>query len=365
VIERLAARAEAALALLGCTLLCLACSSDRSTERVFNGRTLPGPYVEPEAYAAYTRGAYHEARGEWAEAELAYQRALDSDDSNPDIWTRLGVIACRTDLGRALEHFDQASASEGYAPAWAERALCLHVHQKPDAALEAARTAIQLEPHDADMNLLVAQLYHAAGKDEQARAWLFAWLLVEPEVGRRHTDLLEQSRQLGDPALSALLQAELARYQRRATGQLADTSALAVAAKETPGGVLGALRAGDLAAARVAAAEAQLSPLELALLATRSGRPELGLTQAQLLSGASPRDADALIAALDAARSSGNEASFRSLLRSAQSTEPPGQGLAKVLTQLLRERVSKDAAESWRDAYLRAIAPRVDPPGAR
>jgi len=359
-----AAKAEATLALLGCTLLCLACSSSRSTERVFNGRTLPGNYIEPEAYAAYTRGAYHEARGEWAAAERAYQQALDSDESSPDIWTRLGTIACRTDLGQALEHFDQAQVSAEYAPAWAERARCLHAHQKPDAALTAARRAIQLDPHDADMNLLVVRLYHAAAKDAQARAWLFAWLLGEPRVGGHDTDLLAQSSSLGDPALSALVQAELARHQRRQTEQLADTSALATAPSPTPDGVLGALRAHDLAAARVAAAEAKLSPLDLALLATKSGQPELGLLQAQLLLAADPRDADALIAALDAASLSGNEASFRSLLRGAQSTELPALQLGKVLAQLLRGRIGDEAADRWREAYLRAIAPSVNPPGA-
>jgi len=361
-----AARAEATLALVGCTLLCLACSSSRSsTERVFNGRTQPGHYIEPEAYAAYTRGAYHEARGEWAEAERAYQHALESDESSPDIWTRLGAIACRTDLGQALEHFDQALDSEGYAPAWAERARCLHAHQKADAALEAARRSIQLDPHDADMNLLIVRLYHAATRDEQARAWLFAWLLSEPELGGRDSDLLEQASRLGDPALSALVQAQLARRRRSAAGQLADTSALAATPSETPGGVLGALRAGDLAAARVAAAEAKVSPLELALLATKSGQPALGLSQARLLLAADPRDADALIAALDAARLSGDETAFLSLLRGAQSAQLPSLPLAKMLAELLRGRIGDAAADDWRDTYLRAIAPAVNPPGAR
>jgi len=360
-----AARAEAALALFGCTLLCLACSSSRSTERVFNGRTTPGHYIEPEAYAAYTRGAYHEARGEWADAERAYRQALESDESSPDIWTRLGAIACRADLGQALEDFEQALASEEYAPAWAERARCLHAHQKPDAALTAAQRAVQLEPRDADMNLLIVRLYHASSKDEQARAWLFAWLLREPELGGRDSELRDQSSQLGDATLSALVQAELARRQRTAARQLTETSALVTAPSEVPGGVLAALRAGDLAAARAAAAEAKLSSLELALLATKHGQPELGLSQAQLLLAADPRDADALIAALDAARSSGNEASFSALLRGAQSTGLPGLSLAKLLTQLLRGRISDEAADHWRDAYLRVIAPQVNPPGAR
>ena len=353
-----AARAEATLALLGCTLLSLACSSSRSTERVFNGRTLPGHYIEPEAYAAFTRGAYHEARGEWAEAERAYQQALQSDATSPDIWTRLGAIACRTDLEQALERFDQARASEGYAPAWAERARCLDAHQKPEAALEAARHAIRLDPEDRDMNLLVARLYHATAKQEQARAWLFAWLLLEPQLGRGDTELLEQSSRLGDPALTALLQGELARRRRITAGQLSDTSALADRPIETPGGVLGALRAGDLAAARVAAANDKISPLGLALLATHNGRPELGLAQAQLLLAANPNDADALIAALDAASLTGDEASFRSLLRGAGSTELPALQRAKVLAKLLRSRIGSDAADHWQDAYLRANAPR-------
>jgi len=326
---------------------------------------LPGDYIEPEAYAAYTRGAYYEARGEWAAAERAYQQALESDESSPDIRTRLGAIACRADLEQALEHFEQALASEEYAPAWAERSRCLHAHQKPDAALTAARRAVQLDPCDADMNLLIVRLYHAATKDEQARSWLFAWMLREPELGGRDSELLEQSSQLGDATLTALVQAELARRRRTAAGQLAETSALAAAPSKVPGGVLGALRAGDLAAARVAAAEAKVSALDLALLATKIGQPELGLSQAQLLLAADPRDADALIAALDAASSSGNEAAFRSLLRGAQSTGLPGLSLAKLLAQMLRGRISDEAADHWRDAYLRVIAPRVNPPGAR
>jgi tetratricopeptide (TPR) repeat protein len=353
-----AVRAEGALALLGCTLLCLACSASRSTERVFNGRTLPGHYIEPEAYAAFTRGAYHEARGEWTEAERAYRQALRSDGESPDIWTRLGALACRTDLEQAIEHFDQAGVREDYAPAWAERARCLDAHQKLDAALEAARHAIQLDPEDRDMNLLVARLYHATAKDEQARAWLFAWLLREPQLGGRDTDLLEQSSRLGDATLSALLHGELARRRRITAEQLADTSALAARPSETAGGVLGALRAGDLAAARLAAAHAKISPLELALLAIENGRPELGLAQAQLLLAADPHDADVLIVALDAASLSGNEASFRALLRGAVNSELPALQRAKVLSKLLHSRIGSLAADHWQDAYLRANAPR-------
>ena len=65
-----------------------------------------------------------------------------------------------------------------------------------------------------------------------------------------------------------------------------------------------------------------------------------------------------LFAGLDAASLSGNEASFRSLLSSAGSTELPALPLAKMLAQLLRSRIGNDAADRWQDAYLRANAPR-------
>ena len=57
-----------------------------------NGRTVNGAYIEPEAYAAYTEGAYREARGEWAAAERAYRSAIEEDPDSPGIWLRLGVL---------------------------------------------------------------------------------------------------------------------------------------------------------------------------------------------------------------------------------------------------------------------------------
>jgi hypothetical protein len=68
------------------------------------------------------------------------------------------------------------------------------------------------------------------------------------------------------------------------------------------------------------------------------------------------------VAALLAAASLENDAPFRRLLRQAESDALPPLALAQLLGNLLRARIGDEAAESWRAAYLHAIAARATPP---
>ena len=63
--------------------------------RVSNGVAVEGRYVPPEAYAAYAKGAFLEARGDDAAALAQYRLALDHDPDAPEILARLGAVQCR------------------------------------------------------------------------------------------------------------------------------------------------------------------------------------------------------------------------------------------------------------------------------
>ena len=341
-----------------CSLWMLACGSGQSTHRVFAGRTIAGPYIEPQAYAAYAEGSYLEGRGDWAGAKHAYQRALESDPDSPAIWTRLGVIACRHDLESALEQFQTDGVSNDYAPAWAERASCLRRHGNDLGALESARRAVLLDPGNAEANLLIADIYGAQSQSERASAWLFAWLLRDPSAASQWRTLLERGVSLKDRALEQLARDEVNR--RNELGNLDDSfnagpvrSPASSAPRAWPA-VESALRAGDLSLARTKAGEQGVSTRTLALLAMANGQPSLGLAQAELLLAADPTDGNALIAALFASSLLGDAVKFAELLHRAQGNELPETELAQQMAELLRWYVSDAAADQWQLAYQRA-----------
>jgi hypothetical protein len=353
-------RPWSALGLGAAVLASIACGATRGTERVINGRTVQGRYIEPEAYAAYAEGVYREAHGEWNGAELAYRRALLRDGQSPQILTRLAVLACRQSLPRALRQFERAIAVEDYAPAWSERAECLSTQHQPAPAVQAALRAVALDPRGARSNLLLTRLYREQAQRERARAWLFAWLLLEPDLGDWAQALRRECALLGDVQLSALAEHELARRVEYdvSEGQTATRPKQAPVTAE----LIAALRAGELEHARQLAAEASVPPLQLSLLATESAQPELGLAQAELLIAANPGDPGALVAGLLAAALSDDEPAFRRLLNRAQAHTRPSAELAHLLTNLLRIRVGDEAAERWRDAYRATSAVPGKPP---
>lgn len=338
-----------------CSLWMLGCGSTQSTHRVFAGRTVAGPYIEPQAYAAYAEGSYLEARGDWAAAERAYQRALESDPDSPGIWTRLGAIACRRDLESALERFQTDGLGNAYAPAWAERARCLREHGHEVGALESARRAVELDPGNAEANLLIADIYGAQAQPGRASAWLFAWLLRDPGAASQWRALRERGVILKDPALEGLALAEVSR--RGEVGALDDSSPIRSPASQGPGAwpeVEAALRAGDVSLARTRAGERGVSTQALALFAIENGHPSMGLAQAELLLAADPDDGNALVTALFASALLGDAAKFAELLHHVRGHELPEAELAQQMAELLRWYVGDVAAEQWQVAYRRA-----------
>lgn len=338
---------------LGSVLLA-ACSTTPGTERVFDGHTISGPYIEPSAYAAYADGAYLEARGEWKAAEDAYRRALKQDPDSPSIWTRIGAIQCRTDLARALEAFRAATEHSSHGPAWAARARCLHEHGRSADALAAAESALGFDPANAEANLLVADIYRERARPALSSAWLFAWLLLDPAAVSHWRALDERAKALGDPALSLLIRSSLEHGARQGS----ELSAAALSALQPPLPQLGlhrdleaAITRDDVPTARAVAQQIGLSALELALLALQLGNPALGASQAELVLNANPQSADAWIVALSAAAVSSNQDAFSRLLAHEGAAQLPTSELAPRIADLLRWWVDDAASAEWTEAY--------------
>lgn len=331
------------------------CGSTQGTQRVFAGQTVAGPYIEPQAYAAYAEGSYLEARGDWAGAERAYQRALARDPDSPGVWTRLGVIACRRDLEGALEQFQTDGVSKAYAPAWAERARCQREHGDALGALDSARRAILLDPDNAGANLLIADVYNAQDQPSRASAWLFAWMLRDPAAASHWRAVLQRGVLLKDRELEDLAQAQVS--QRRETGPHDGSFDTATSEAAAWPDVAAALRTGDVSLARIKAGERGISMRALALLAIANGQPSVGLAQAELLLAAAPSDGNALVAALFASALLGDAAKFAALLRHEKRISLPEAELAEQMADLLRWYAGDAAAEKWLLAYERAKAP--------
>ncbi|HVZ32730.1 MAG TPA: hypothetical protein VG963_09910, partial [Polyangiaceae bacterium] len=224
------------------------------------------------------------------------------------------------------------------------------------SARRAGERAVQLAPRDAGANLLVGASYLATSEPDRARQWLFAWLLLEPELGGFDAELLTLTEALGDEVLSALARQALRRSPVAIDGDVplpspAQSRARAndLGTDRVPEEIMTALRAGDLPAARDIAAARKAPLLDVARWALQAGQPRLAVGQAQALLEANPDDSDALVMALVAAHASGDEVLFGRLLRRAQaSTLAPSA--VPLLEELLRVRIGTEAASSFRAA---------------
>ena len=295
----------------------LGCSAHRTTERVFDGHAVVGPYIEPEAYAAFADGVYREAHGDTAGALRSYRVAQASDSDSPAIAVRIASLTCSTDLDAALSELDTAGIGQSYAPAWLERARCLQQHGKGEEALAAVRRAVMLDSDAPDANLLAAQLLRQQHATRAASAWLFAWLLSAPSAATRRASIEAEARALGDDALAELAQSS--------DGAARDPAPLDSSDAAAP------------------------SPLERARQASATD-PALALAEARRVLGANPRDADAFVIALSAAHRLGDERALAELLRGAVTTSLPDADLAPLLLELLRHRAGEDAAQTWGEA---------------
>ncbi|MCC6526579.1 MAG: tetratricopeptide repeat protein [Polyangiaceae bacterium] len=349
----------------------------RTVVRRVDGVAVEGPFVVPAAYAAYAAGAAAEARADEAlvagrsdeaaslrrEAASSFRRALDRDAASAELWTRL-ARNLDADWRGALDRAEALDPS--YAPLWCVRAERLAAEGELGAAVEAAERALALEPRDLELALGLARLWARAGHAERAFVLARELVLRFPERARAWQLVRELASASASAGWRVRAEDALARLER-ARGKPphpAAGSVPAVAPADAWRTVDGALRAGDLAAARRASRTAHLPERLLAARALALGRGDLAGAQAARSLAADPSDAEARLVLVLALELGGERAGAAALLQApaARAVEGAlGSELVRLLwTELVRRHLGADIADNWLAATAR-LAPAPDP----
>ncbi|MGK3993448.1 tetratricopeptide repeat protein [Sorangium sp. So ce1024] len=347
------------LPLLALLALDTGCAAPRVARSV-DGHVIVDRRIDARAYALYAIGAEAEARGDLATALQAYEQAEESDPDSADIWTRIGSVRCRRgEQQPADEAFARARAIDpDYEPAHREHARCDLAAGRLEAALGRAERAIALDPDRDDGLLLRAEILRRLGRTDDARRALRALLVRRPRSVDGWRALHALAVESGDRA-----SAEQASRRLR---ELVPPGGAAGRPPPSRGALADldeALIQGQLRRARRLARDADLPPAEVAVRAAALGRAGEAREQAELVSGADPASASALVALAVAADLSGDvDALTRAcdaLQAAAAGSGPavPPSPLARLLfAELLFRRVGRDAALAW-------LGP-LPPPGA-
>lgn len=345
----------------------IACGASPRVVRVYDGRTVVGAYVPPEAYAAYLRGVLAAESGDLRGAVAAFERAREEDDEDPEVFTRLGDARCRLDsrdtraddaIGKAL------SIDPGYAPAFAARARCASARGRAAEAEAAARQAAANDPGRVAYQALVVRTASRPSPElreraialtvshgEHAAAWeaLVAW-------GRSHGDAELRARGLeGLVRLSPTRTPEVERGALELLGQGFTDHARRIAAAvadvpESRGGfgprdrtlarlaIDAALVGGDVDAAERRSVRGHVATSEVAARAMLQGDRELATTMARdvVLADAGAAGAQMVLAALAAKPTS-----------AAPATHEVPAACALVLADALASTSSAEVAREW------------------
>ena len=348
------------------------CASGSSVVRVYDGKVVEGAYVPSEAYAAYLHGVLEEESGNDDAAEKSYRRALDADDEDAEVWTRLASLLCRrAPKDTAADHaFDKAFAVDRtYAGALAAKSRCAAVRGDTQVAFDSAARASKEDPGNPSVEAVLVKSLAArpdpAGRDravaltiahgERAVAWeaLVAWARAknDPDLVARGLAGLVRAA----PATSAAV--EKAALDLAGEGQTALARDVAAAIADAPPelGVLGprdptvarlavdeALVRADETAARRRAVRGHVPLAEVAARALAWDRRDIAKHVATFVTSADPGSTGArmVLAALDG-----------SARPEARATDRP-PALAALL---LAERVASAAGPDVARAFLAGV----------
>jgi hypothetical protein len=209
------------------------CGAPPTVTRVVDGRIVEGHFVEPDAYAAFLRGAIAEERGDLRAALLSYEETARLDDQDPEVWTRIAAVRCRLAPSDPRARWAAARAlalDVEYAAAWEVRARCELGRSEDRVGIERdALRAADADPTKVDYQVLLARV-------EEMRP-------RTPEVARQRLVGLTLAHEASPAAWSAL-----ASWNRSHADAFGAAEALARVARLAP------TRRGDIAREVVALA---------------------------------------------------------------------------------------------------------------
>ncbi len=313
--------------------------------RVVDDVEVPGRFISDVAYAAYARGAEHEARGQYAEGLAAYAQAAASDPGSVEAWTRVGALQCRLDReDEAGVAFAEArDIDEDYEPLWRARALCAERRGDRSAALVAAKRAVGLDPERDETVLLYVRLLDADGQTEPAGRWLRALAILSPSKLPVWEALEAQARR-GQDELWTRHAATQVRRLRERLGQRRP-----VASDRSPWQLVDdALLAGDIVAARRYVRQARLDPRLLPARAIVLGHTALAAAEAEVRIDAEPADTDTRLALALAADLLGQGDRTSRRMGTLPATVAPLTEVGRLmLGELLLRHLGPAAAAQW------------------
>jgi hypothetical protein len=191
------------------------CASAPTVTRVVDGRIVEGHFVEPDAYAAYLRGAISESHGDLRGALAAYEETAKLDEEDPEVWTRIAAVRCRlspADPGARWAAARALALDTEYAPAWEVRAQCELGRSEDRVGIERdALRAADADPTKVDYQVLLARVEEMRPRSEVARQRLVALTLAHESSPVAWSALASWNRSHGDALGAAHALARVAR----------------------------------------------------------------------------------------------------------------------------------------------------------
>jgi hypothetical protein len=358
------------------------CAGDPKVVRVYDGRIVEGPFVPPEAYAAYLKGVLAEEAGDLRSALAAYEQASRDDDEDPEPLARIADVRCRLDVKDkgADEALSKALRIDpSYAPALAANARCMGARgnvaegialvdrvdpeDRRGVSLESifVRLAAQRADGSGDGAARQRAIALTVESREHPAAWdaLIAWgrvksdgeLLARGFEGLVHVAPL-RSREVEAGALE-LLGIGQAGLARRVAATLADISPEhGIRAIHDPTvarlAVDEALLAGDVERAERRATRGHVSLSEVAARALILERPELARTFARAVTSADPTAGCAsMVTSALAAREGKSPPRTKDAPAPKASADRPAAACVLVFAERLAAMDNAESARTW------------------